>query len=255
MAIFKPSALIDGLSGKIGGTVFALGRGAGVARNNTPGTNSSSQASADYRVRYSFMMSRWRACTLDQRNAWQTLANACPSPNRFGIRRRLSPMQFFLWCRWPFASYHGSYADALSLWTGPEFNLNNPPTLRSCVYPSDFLVYTDDPPIDGSITWTMEESLTRQATRIQISRSFSTTRKPRPFWVTVYCSESYVGGNNLMTMSADFAHKAGMPADGERLRVRATFHAADSLPTPWYEFDWYFGANMASFPPLVPYAT
>ncbi len=251
MAIIKPGPLVEAISGRIGGTIFALGRGSGTIRTSRPHIHHDSALSADHAFRYSTLARLWAQCTAEELSAWAVAANASPSPNRFGIRRRLSPFQFFLWNRWPYLMFSGSYSYIPTFWSDPFRLPFKAPTARSCVYPS-YLELSGPEGMSGPYIWLEPDSApSYAAARVQISRSHSTRRKPRPFWATAF-NERLDYPASIIDLEQTLYPRTGAPVDGERLAVRMSFFELDHLPTAWYYFDWYWPDTLIAYPPAMP---
>lgn len=252
MAIFKPGPIIEAISGKVGGSVFALGKGSGTIRNNRAHIAHQSRLSADHAFRYATLSRLWSQCTEAELSSWTVAANASPSPNRFGIRRRLSPFQFFLWNRWPFLMYQGSYSWIPVYWSEPYRRPWTAPPRRSVTWPDFMELSGPDGPSGPYIYIEPDIDAGEAAARVQISRSHSTTRKPRPFWSTVFNAVLEYPGT-VIDLEETLYPLTGEPATGERLAVRMSFYAEESLPTAWYYFDWYWPDALEAYPPDMPY--
>ncbi len=96
MAIFKPSAIIAAISGKLGGQVFVQARGANVVRHRPAGKGGASRRHEIPKRNLAEAQRFWKTLTDDQHAAWRTFAVQYPVTNRIGLRRPLSPYQAFV---------------------------------------------------------------------------------------------------------------------------------------------------------------
>lgn len=107
MAIFRPSALVQNISGSVGGVTFALGPRGSIlkhrpARRKTapemliPWNQESSTDTMPAGQILTELKTAWQNLTDTQRLSWRNLAQQLPTRNRLGIRRPLSGFQLFL---------------------------------------------------------------------------------------------------------------------------------------------------------------
>lgn len=89
-ALVKFTAIVDGLSGKIAGTVFARNKGGAYARGKGNPTNPQTAAQSAVRSRFAQIAQAWRGLTNDQRKAWDASTDDYPYNNRMGDSKHLS---------------------------------------------------------------------------------------------------------------------------------------------------------------------
>ncbi len=96
MAIFRPGALIGGISGALGGVTFSNSRGSRVVRHRpaVKGGNAPRHGQAQAAFRYA--QSAWATLTDQQRTSWRTYAPQAPVTNRLGEQHALSGFQTFV---------------------------------------------------------------------------------------------------------------------------------------------------------------
>jgi len=89
-ALVKFTAIVDAISGKISGTVFARNKGGAYARGKGNPTNPQTEAQQAVRVIFTEIAQRWRSLVPSARAAWNAATNDYPYQNRLGNTRTLS---------------------------------------------------------------------------------------------------------------------------------------------------------------------
>lgn len=125
MAIVRPGALVGGISGALGSSVFANTRAGLVVRPRGVRTGAASSALALRQGDMGRVINAWNALTSAQRAAWATAALTRGLPNRLGVVRPISGFQ--LYCQYALGVYGGSPPAALA-----------PPT-QSLIYAPTFV--------------------------------------------------------------------------------------------------------------------
>lgn len=96
MAIFTPGPLVSALSGTLGSVTFKVGPHANVlakARTVRPPVLAPTLQQQSI---YPQLVAAWTALTFQQRAPWHTAAATFVTPNRLGVRRRLSAFQLYM---------------------------------------------------------------------------------------------------------------------------------------------------------------
>lgn len=96
MAIIKPSALVQSLSGRIGGATFAQTKYGITLRTNPQKTKKETARAQRQRNRYRQQVNRWNRLSEDDRAAWRISAANLAFPNRLGIHRPISGFNLFM---------------------------------------------------------------------------------------------------------------------------------------------------------------
>lgn len=90
MALIKLTAIVDNISGKLNGTVFAKNKGGHYMRSKSMPSNPRSTFQTAVRARFGAIAQLWGALTQAQRNAWNAMASEFPYTNRLGDTKILS---------------------------------------------------------------------------------------------------------------------------------------------------------------------
>lgn len=90
MALIKLTAIVDNISGKLNGTVFAKNKGGHYMRSKSMPSNPRSSFQTAVRARFGAIAQLWGALTQSQRNAWNAMASEFPYKNRLGDTKILS---------------------------------------------------------------------------------------------------------------------------------------------------------------------
>lgn len=90
MALIKLTAIVDNISGKLNGTVFARNKGGHYMRSKSNPTNPQTTAQAGVRAAFGSVASAWRGLTQQQRESWNAGAENFPYTNRLGDTKTLS---------------------------------------------------------------------------------------------------------------------------------------------------------------------
>lgn len=95
MALIKLTAIVDNISGKLNGTVFARNKGGHYMRSKSNPTNPRSTFQTEMRARFGSIASIWRTLPQGVRNAWDNIASDFPYQNRLGDTKILSGFSLF----------------------------------------------------------------------------------------------------------------------------------------------------------------
>lgn len=90
MALIKLTAIVDNISGKLNGTVFAKNKGGHYMRSKSMPSNPKTSFQTAVRARFGAIAQLWGALTQAQRNAWNAMASEFPYQNRLGDSKILS---------------------------------------------------------------------------------------------------------------------------------------------------------------------
>lgn len=96
MAIFRPGALIGGISGAIGGVVFSNNRGSRVVRHRPAVKGGRAPRHGPAQAKFRAAQSAWATLDEIERAAWRTFATQVPTTNRLGEQHALSAFQVFV---------------------------------------------------------------------------------------------------------------------------------------------------------------
>ena len=96
MALIKLTAIVDNISGKLNGTVFARNKGGHYMRSKSNPTNPRTTPQSIVRGVLGSISSKWRALTQGQRDAWDGAAPDFPYQNRMGDTKILSGFSLFM---------------------------------------------------------------------------------------------------------------------------------------------------------------
>lgn len=90
MALIKLTAIVDNISGKLNGTVFAKNKGGHYMRSKSMPSNPKTGFQNAVRARFGAIAQLWGALTEAQRDAWRAMASEFPYTNRLGDTKVLS---------------------------------------------------------------------------------------------------------------------------------------------------------------------
>ena len=96
MAIFRPSALVGALSGRVGGAEFVIGRGAPYVRKAQHKIKHQSPSRLDAQAIYTQAVRAWENLTDTQRRTWRALAQIQPLKNRLGLPRTMTGFEAYM---------------------------------------------------------------------------------------------------------------------------------------------------------------
>ena len=90
MALIKLTAVVDNISGKLNGTVFAKNKGGNYMRSKSKPSNPKTAAQMAVRAQFGAISSAWKNLTESARSAWRESASNFPYINRLGDSKILS---------------------------------------------------------------------------------------------------------------------------------------------------------------------
>lgn len=90
MALIKLTAIVDNISGKLNGTVFAKNKGGNYMRSKSKPSNPKTAAQMAVRATFGSISSAWKNLTESARSAWRESASSFPYINRLGDSKILS---------------------------------------------------------------------------------------------------------------------------------------------------------------------
>lgn len=90
MALIKLTAIVDNISGKLNGTVFAKNKGGNYMRSKSKPSNPKTAAQMAVRAQFGAISSAWKNLTESARSAWRESASSFPYINRLGDSKILS---------------------------------------------------------------------------------------------------------------------------------------------------------------------
>lgn len=90
MALIKLTAIVDNISGKLNGTVFAKNKGGNYMRSKSKPTNPKSSAQMAVRAQFGAISSAWKSLSEGARSAWRESASNFPYISRLGDSKVLS---------------------------------------------------------------------------------------------------------------------------------------------------------------------
>lgn len=90
MALIKLTAIVDNISGKLNGTVFARNKGGHYMRSKSNPVNPRTSQQMEVRSAFGAIASAWRSLSEAARNAWNETAADFPYQNRLGDTKTLS---------------------------------------------------------------------------------------------------------------------------------------------------------------------
>ena len=96
MAIIRPSEVISGISGDVGGLNFATSRSSTYVRIKGRRTRNTSITSTRQRANYAKATVAWSEKTDAERNAWRVAASQITFANRLAVQRSISAYQLFV---------------------------------------------------------------------------------------------------------------------------------------------------------------
>lgn len=91
----RPTALISGLKGKLGGTVFQMNASRIYARTNASSNKPNSQHWQTQKMVMAFVSSSWRTLVPAKRLAWNSVKGSWPSYDKYGNPRTPSGYEVF----------------------------------------------------------------------------------------------------------------------------------------------------------------
>lgn len=95
MALIKLTAIVDNISGKLNGTVFARNKGGHYMRSKSNPTNPQTFFQMSNRGAFGAIATAWRNLTQAQRSGWDGAAPDFPYQNRLGDTKILSGFNLF----------------------------------------------------------------------------------------------------------------------------------------------------------------
>ena len=90
MALIKLTAIVDNISGKLNGTVFAKNKGGHYMRSKSKPTNPRTAQQMAVRGAFGAISAAWRSLPEAARNAWNEIASDFPYINKLGDSKVLS---------------------------------------------------------------------------------------------------------------------------------------------------------------------
>lgn len=90
MALIKLTAIVDNISGKLNGTVFAKNKGGNYMRSKSKPSNPRTASQMAVRAQFGAISSAWKSLTESARSAWRESASNFPYINRLGDSKILS---------------------------------------------------------------------------------------------------------------------------------------------------------------------
>ena len=90
MALIKLTAIVDNISGKLNGTVFAKNKGGNYMRSKSKPSNPKTAAQMAVRAQFGAISAAWKNLTENARSAWRESASSFPYINRLGDSKILS---------------------------------------------------------------------------------------------------------------------------------------------------------------------
>lgn len=143
MALIKLTAIVDNISGKLNGTVFARNKGGHYMRSKSNPTNPRTVAQQAVRAAFGAIAQLWRGLTKAQRDAWNSASGDFPYQNKLGDTRVLSGF-----------ALHQKLNRNLQLADQPA--IQSPPVPAAVPAPT---VLSVNPSIAGNLTMTGEFSI------------------------------------------------------------------------------------------------
>ncbi len=95
MAIFKPSPIVQSISGRLGSLVFVQSKRRAIIRTAPSITNKASDIQVLRRCEFARLANIWRTLSDDQRTQWRAGAEVYQRLSRLGLHRRLSGSGLF----------------------------------------------------------------------------------------------------------------------------------------------------------------
>lgn len=120
MAIFRPGAIVGGVSGAVGGAEFLSGRGGAIIRKRQAKRSQKTLAMTNQQAVYQRAVGAWRALSDDNRTLWIQLAKQITTANRLGLHRNLTGFQSFMRSAIPSIHVRGTTPNF------PAENVNSP---------------------------------------------------------------------------------------------------------------------------------
>ncbi len=93
---YKPSALVETMSGSQGDSTFSTGRAGDYIRRRVDPAQPRTEAQVGTRSNFSFLSARWRGLTEAQRAGWRNLATGITLTDRYGKPYKPSGQQLFV---------------------------------------------------------------------------------------------------------------------------------------------------------------
>ena len=95
MALIKTTAIVDSISGKLNGTVFAKNKGGAYMRSKSTVSNPRTQAQQAVRSAFGSISQAWRDLSDEERDAWNSQTENYKYTNVFGDLKALSGKALF----------------------------------------------------------------------------------------------------------------------------------------------------------------
>ncbi len=222
MAILRLGAVVNAISGSIGGTTFAHTKGGTVARAKPRQKKFLSAQHLVMRNIYSQLRIAWKALTPIQRQAWNVTALQLPRPNRLGQTTNLSGYLLFMKTNslgapeFPAVAPFPQYTDPLFFDNATESITTNLSISLAGGYNFDIV------PIIFPLTFKVS---------ISAARTFRPYETASPTHYRVLSTvEPATSGANFKT---EFDEKLGEPALGEFIFVQTRLYRQNHiLPAP-----------------------
>lgn len=236
MAIFRPGALIGGISGKSGGAVYALGPQSAQLRTRGQPNNAVTPRQNRQRNWYMRTTKAWRELTADERTAWEQHAASKTFPNRLGQHRPLTPRQTFF-AFW-LAQTPQAFPDPNIPPTAPQAGL---PTITD--YPnagffgSNAYGFIWTPAFDaGGIGNPPFPKATVEAA------APTATENPNAPVIQIYdgITDINSGFSLVLNIKDVYVNQFGFPPDGSWIRSRIRWTVQNAWPTPWLDITGQF---------------
>lgn len=96
MAIIKVSGLLQGIKGKLQGSIFQFGSGGNVMRNNRGFSKQKGTAWQDQKVSVQLISTSWRELDQEDRDAWVAATGEWPTVNKWGDARTPSGYELYM---------------------------------------------------------------------------------------------------------------------------------------------------------------
>lgn len=95
MALIKTTAIVDSISGKLNGTVFAKNKGGAYMRSKSTVLNPRTLAQQAVRAIFGSLSQAWRDLTPEEQDAWNSATANYPYQNRLGEAKQLTGKALF----------------------------------------------------------------------------------------------------------------------------------------------------------------
>lgn len=96
MALFRPSSIVETISGELGGVVFVTGAGGRYLRTSGPRVNYQTARQVGRRRDFAEIVQAWSALTSSQRLAWNALGARIVRVDRVGVQKNYGGRQLFI---------------------------------------------------------------------------------------------------------------------------------------------------------------